>query len=108
MRPGTVFVNVSRGPIMKTDALIARLRKGDMVACLDVFDPEPVPADSPVRQMENVFLSPHVAGVTARSRTRFFELMVGELERFFAGHETRHDLLPRTVANRTGAPPPPR
>jgi phosphoglycerate dehydrogenase-like enzyme len=106
MRPGTVFVNVSRGPIMKTDALIERLRKGDMIACLDVFDPEPVPADSPVRQMENVFLSPHVAGVTARSRTRFFELMVDELERFFAGHETRHDLLPRTMANRTGAQPP--
>ena len=106
LRPGAVFVNVSRGAIMQTDALIERLRKKDIVACLDVFNPEPVPQDSPVRQMENVFLTPHIAGVTARSRTRFFELMVDELRRFFEGHETRHDLLPRTMANRRGTPPP--
>jgi phosphoglycerate dehydrogenase-like enzyme len=108
LRSGTVFVNVSRGPIMQTGPLITRLQRRDIIACLDVFDPEPIPPDSPVRQMENVFLSPHIAGVTARSRTRFFDLMVDELERFFAGHETRHDLLPRTLANRRGQPPPPR
>jgi phosphoglycerate dehydrogenase-like enzyme len=75
------------------------------VACLDVFDPEPVPVDSPVRQMPNVFLSPHIAGATKRSRTRFFEEMVGELERHFAGDETLFDLTPRTLANRHGEPP---
>ncbi len=106
LRPGAVFVNVSRGPIMQVGPLIERLRKGDVIACLDVFDPEPIPVDSPVRQMENVFLSPHIAGVTARSRTRFFELMVDELWRHFNGHETRHDLLPRTLADRRGEPPP--
>ncbi|MSQ08117.1 MAG: hypothetical protein EXR44_02270 [Dehalococcoidia bacterium] len=106
LRPGAVFVNVSRGAIMQTDALIERLQKKDVVACLDVFNPEPVPQDSPVRHMENVFLTPHIAGVTERSRTRFFELMVGELKRFFDGHETRHDLMPRTMADRRGTPPP--
>ncbi len=106
LRPGAVFVNVSRGAIMQTDALIERLRKGDIIACLDVFNPEPIPPDSPVRHMENVFLTPHIAGVTARSRTRFFDLMVDELKRFFDGHETRHDLMPRTMANRRGQPPP--
>lgn len=104
---GSVFVNVSRGPIVDSDALIARLKRGDIVAGLDVFDPEPPPADSPIRDLPNVFLSPHIAGVTARSRTLFFELMVDELDRFFHGHETRYDLLPRTLANRRGEDAPP-
>jgi phosphoglycerate dehydrogenase-like enzyme len=103
LRPGTVFVNVSRGAIVDSAALIERLRRGDIIASLDVFDPEPVPTDSPVRDLPNVFLTPHIAGVTAASRTRFFTLMVDELERFFGGHETLYDLLPRTLANRRGA-----
>lgn len=102
LRLGSVFVNVSRGAIVDPDALIERLRRGDVVAGLDVFDPEPVPADSPIKQLPNVFLSPHIAGVTAHSRIAFFELMVDELDRFFHGHETLYDLLPRTLANRRG------
>ncbi|MBI4306381.1 MAG: hydroxyacid dehydrogenase [Chloroflexi bacterium] len=108
LRPGAVFVNVSRGAIVDSEALIERLRRNDMIACLDVFDPEPVPLDSPVRDLPNVFLTPHIAGVNARGGPRFFELMVDELARFFHGHETRNDLLPRTLANRTGAPSPAR
>lgn len=105
LKSGTVFVNVSRGAIVDTAALIERLRRGDIIASLDVFDPEPVPTDSPVRDLPNVFLTPHIAGVTAASRTRFFTLMVDELERFFGGHETLYDLLPRTLANRRGETP---
>lgn len=108
LRPGAVFVNVSRGAIVESGALIARLRRNDLIASLDVFDPEPVPIDSPVRDLPNVFLTPHIAGVTAASRTRFFTLMVDELERFFGGHETLYDLLPRTLANRRGETPPAR
>jgi phosphoglycerate dehydrogenase-like enzyme len=99
---------VSRGAIVDSDALVERLKKHDMIACLDVFDPEPVPADSPVRDMHNVFLTPHVAGVNVLGGPRFFSLMTDEMERFFSGHETRYDLLPRTLANRRGAPAPPR
>jgi phosphoglycerate dehydrogenase-like enzyme len=95
LQPGAVFVNVSRGAIVDPDALIARLRRGDIVACLDVFDPEPVPADSPVRTMPNVFLTPHIAGVTADCGPRFVDLMIDEMRRFLDGHETRHDLRPR-------------
>jgi len=105
LRAGTAFVNVSRGPIVDPDALIRRLQRGDIVAGLDVFDPEPIPADSPIKRLPNVVLTPHIAGVTAASRTRFFALMVDELERFFRGDETLYDLRPNTLANRRGEPP---
>jgi D-3-phosphoglycerate dehydrogenase len=106
LRPGAVFVNVSRGAVVRTDALIERLSRDDVVACLDVFDPEPVPGDSPILGMPNVFVSPHIAGETAQTYPRFFTYMVDELERYFAGNEVRSALLPRTIANRSGAAPP--
>jgi phosphoglycerate dehydrogenase-like enzyme len=105
---GAVLVNVSRGAIIDPEALVARLRRGDIVGCLDVFDPEPIPSDNPIRRLDNVFLTPHIAGVTAASRPRFFHLMVGELERFFAGDETLFDLNARSLANRRGEAPPAR
>ncbi|MDP8924181.1 MAG: hydroxyacid dehydrogenase [Chloroflexota bacterium] len=106
LKPEAVFVNVSRGPIVDSDALIARTRRGDIRVSLDVFDPEPIPAGSEIRRLPNVFLSPHIAGVTAACRPRFFSFMVDEIERFLAGHETLFDLTPRVLANRRGAAPP--
>jgi phosphoglycerate dehydrogenase-like enzyme len=98
----SVFVNVSRGAIVDSDALIARLKRGDIIAGLDVFDPEPIPPDSDIIHLPNVFLSPHIAGVTAASNTRFFSLMVDELGRYFGGHETLFDLTPRSLSDRRG------
>ena len=72
------------------------------MASLDVFDPEPIPVDSPIRTLSNVFLTPHIAGTTERSRTRFFEEMVDELGRHFSGHETLFDLTSLTMSNRRG------
>ncbi len=106
LRPGSVFVNVSRGAIVDPDALIERLQRGDIVAGLDVFDPEPIPADSPIKDLPNVFLLPHIAGATAAAWARCFKLMVDEFDRFFHGHETLYDILPRTLANRRGQSPP--
>src|SRR5579859_1197173 len=100
-----VFVNVSRGAIVDSDALIERAKRGDVRVCLDVFDPEPIPPDSEIRRISSVFLSPHIAGVTLASRRRFFDFMVDELERHIAGHETLFDLTPRVLANRRGVPP---
>ncbi len=97
-----VFVNVSRGVVVDSDALIERLKRGDIVAGLDVFDPEPIPPDSEIIGLPNVFLSPHIAGVTLASRHRFFSLMVDELERFFGGEEPLFELTPRSMANRRG------
>jgi D-3-phosphoglycerate dehydrogenase / 2-oxoglutarate reductase len=100
LRPGSVFVNVSRGPVVDSDALLARLADGDVIACLDVFDPEPIPVDSPIIDLPNVFLSPHVAGVTEESRRRFFELMVGEIIRHLDGLEPLTELTPEVVSLR--------
>ena len=102
----SVFVNVSRGAIVDSDALIARLKRGDIVAGLDVFDPEPIPPDSEIIGLPNTFLSPHIAGVTLASHQRFFTLMVDELERFFRGEEPLFELTPRSLANRRGSATP--
>jgi phosphoglycerate dehydrogenase-like enzyme len=95
LRPGAVFVNVSRGAVVDQSALIKRLQRNDIVASLDVFDPEPLEPNSPLRSMSNVFLTPHIAGVTAPCGPRFLTLAADEIERKFAGHRTRHDLVPR-------------
>lgn len=95
LRSGSVFVNVSRGAVVDTDALIARLRRGDVIACLDVVEPEPLPIDSPLRGMGNVFLSPHIGGVTVQAEPRFFDRMVDEVTRFISGHQPRFPLVLR-------------
>jgi D-3-phosphoglycerate dehydrogenase len=102
IRSGAVLVNVSRGAIIDSAALIERLKRGDITAGLDVFHPEPIPADSEILQLPNVFLSPHFAGLTGDAYPHFFRLMVDELDRFFHGHETQFDLTPRSLANRRG------
>ena len=80
---------------------MTRLQRGDVVACLDVFDPEPVPLDSPLLDLANVFLSPHIAGVTEESRRRFFSLMVDECLRHFEGLDPRSELTPGIFRLRT-------
>ena len=100
--PGTAFVNVSRGAIVDSDALIERLKKNDITAGLEVWDPEPVPEDSEIRNLSNAFVTPHSSAMRPEGEiNEFFEMMVDEFDRFFAGHETKYDLTPRSQANRT-------
>ena len=102
---GSAFVNVSRGKIVDSEALIERLKRGDITAGIEAFDPEPIPADSEIIDLPNVFLSPHFAGLTGDDYPHFFRLMVDELERFFQGHQTWFDLTTRSKANREGKDP---
>ena len=96
MRQDTVFVNVSRGKVVDTGALVARLSRGDIWAGLDVVEPEnPVPVDHPLRSMSNVFLTPHNAGVTSACGPRFITLMADEIGRHLVGDATRFDLVSR-------------
>jgi phosphoglycerate dehydrogenase-like enzyme len=64
IRPGSVLINTARGPIIREDALLARLRQGDVVAVLDVFEREPLPAKHSLRRLPNVILTPHNASTT--------------------------------------------
>jgi D-3-phosphoglycerate dehydrogenase / 2-oxoglutarate reductase len=100
LRPGSVFVNVSRGKVVDAAALLDRLQDGDVLACLDVFDPEPLPLDSTLVDLPNVFCTPHIAGVTEESRRRFFSLMVDECLRHFDGLEPLYELTAEVVSRR--------
>lgn len=104
LKPGATFVNVSRGAVVDSQALIERLKVGDIMAGLDVFDPEPIPADNEILQLPNVFLSPHIGWVTGDPLRPFFPLVIDELQRFFDGHEPWYELTPVSRANRTAQP----
>ena len=102
LTPGAVFVNVSRGGCVNVLALIAKAEKNDAWFGLDAHNPEPIAVDSPLRQMRNVFLSPHIGGMTVEAQPRFFTLMVEELERWHAGAEPRAQITDRVIAGRSG------
>jgi phosphoglycerate dehydrogenase-like enzyme len=85
LRDGAGFVNTARSWVIDYDALLAELQKGRIHAALDVFDQEPLPADSPFRRLDNVILTPHVAGASVQARHRQGQFVVEELERFFSG-----------------------
>lgn len=84
MRDDAVFVNTSRGDNIDENALIDELQKGRLFAFLDVTSPEPPVAESPLRQLPNVVLTPHVAG---QQSYRIGGMVVEELRRCFAGEE---------------------
>ncbi len=68
-KPGVILINVGRGTLVNSNDLVAALQSGHVAAAaLDVFDPEPVPADSPLCSMDNVILASHVASASPRSR----------------------------------------
>ena len=62
LRPGTVLINIARGALFEPNALLARLKQGDIFACLDTYEEEPLSASHPLRRLPNVFLTSHVAG----------------------------------------------
>jgi phosphoglycerate dehydrogenase-like enzyme len=86
MKPSAYLVNIARGPIVDEKALIEALREGWIAgAGLDVFEQEPLPPDSPLWEMENVLISPHVAGFTPRYDERAVALFAVNLRRYVAG-----------------------
>ena len=102
LRSGSVFINVSRGAVVDSKALIDRLSSGDVVAGIEAFDPEPIPHNSEILKLDNVFVSPHIGWITGSDHPFFFSLMVDELERFVEGHELFFELTPRVQKNRLG------
>ncbi len=62
LRPGAILINVARGALIEPAALLARLKQGDIFACLDTYEEEPLAASHPLRSLPNVFLTSHIAG----------------------------------------------
>lgn len=88
MKPGVFFVNVSRGQVVDTNALVEAARSGKLGgAVLDVFDEEPLPADSLLWDTPNVVITPHIAGASKRSMDSLVELFVTNLTRYLKGQD---------------------
>jgi phosphoglycerate dehydrogenase-like enzyme len=86
MKPNAYLVNVGRGGLIDEKALVKALKKGWIAgAGLDVFEEEPLPADSPLWAMENVVLTPHISGFTLHYDRRAVDLFTENLRRYLAG-----------------------
>jgi phosphoglycerate dehydrogenase-like enzyme len=85
MPDSAVLVNIARGAIVDTDALLAELRAGRLRAFLDVTDPEPLPPDHPLWGAPNLVLTPHIGGGTRGWEDRAYRLVRDQVRRYAAG-----------------------
>lgn len=99
LRDGAVLINTARGWLVDGDALTAELVRGRIDAVLDTTDPEILPADSPLYDLPNVFLTPHIAGALGRETERLGAHAIAEIERYARGepfqYPVRRDELER-------------
>jgi phosphoglycerate dehydrogenase-like enzyme len=97
MKPGAVFCNVGRGSLVDEGALIDALRSGHLgAAILDVTRQEPLPADDPLWDAPNIFISPHCSTSQERYNDKLFELFADNLGRYLRGEELRN-IVDRTA-----------
>ncbi len=92
MRDGALLINTARGGLIDHEALIEELRSGRINALLDVTEPEPLPPSSPLLQLPNVVVTPHVAGSLGRELHRLADATIDEVELFLT-----HGRLSREV-----------
>ena len=90
MKDGALLVNVARGPIVDTQALINELNSKRIYAALDVTDPEPLPSDHPLWDAPNLLIVPHVGGNTTAFEPRCRKLVESQLELLVAGKELKN------------------
>jgi phosphoglycerate dehydrogenase-like enzyme len=93
MRDGALLVNVARGPVVDTDALLAELRTHRLRAALDVTDPEPLPADHPLWHAPGLLITPHVGGSVSGAFKRAYAIAAEQIARFVEGRDPENLVL---------------
>ncbi|MFC8305135.1 2-hydroxyacid dehydrogenase [Streptomyces olivaceus] len=93
MKEGALLVNVARGPVVDTKALLTELENGRLTAALDVTDPEPLPTDHPLWHAPGIVVSPHAGGPTSAFLPRAKRLLVDQLNRFVNQEPLRNVIL---------------
>jgi phosphoglycerate dehydrogenase-like enzyme len=93
MQDGALFVNISRGPVADTDALLKHASSGRLRLALDVTDPEPLPDGHPLFALTNVLISPHVGGATSAAMPRMARLLREQINRLREGKEPLNVVL---------------
>jgi phosphoglycerate dehydrogenase-like enzyme len=90
MKNDSSFINTARGIIVREDEMIEVLRdRSDITAVLDVTHPEPPHSDSPLYELKNVILTPHIAGCMGPECKRMSKYMIDELERYINGKKLK-------------------
>ncbi|WP_282700937.1 2-hydroxyacid dehydrogenase [Streptomyces sp. CC219B] len=103
MKDGALLVNVARGAVVDTKALLAELENGRITAALDVTDPEPLPPGHPLWHAPGVLISPHVGGPTSAFLPRAKRLLVDQLNRFVNREPLRNVILTTGAASARAA-----
>ncbi len=98
IQDGAIFVNTARAWVIDYAALIKELATGRFWAALDVYESEPLPTQHPLREMPNVLLTPHTAGLTRESYAGLMSGMIDELERFFRGEPLKYQVTQAMLA----------
>jgi phosphoglycerate dehydrogenase-like enzyme len=90
LRDGATLINTARGALVDHDALVLELASGRIDAVIDVTEPEVLPPDSPLYELPNVVLTPHIAGALGTEVLRLGDAAVDEIERYAAGEPFAH------------------
>ena len=100
MADGALLVNIARGPVADTEALLAHAGSGRLRLALDVTDPEPLPDGHPLFALPNVLISPHVGGASTAMLPRMVRLLRAQIERMQRGEQPLNVVLgaPRETA----------
>ncbi|CAN5538406.1 2-hydroxyacid dehydrogenase [soil metagenome] len=93
MKRGALLINVARGAVVDTAALVDHVRRGRIRAALDVTDPEPLPPDHELWTLPGVLITPHVGGASSAMIPRMVKLIVRQTERMLAGEEPLNVVL---------------
>ncbi len=89
MKDSAILINTSRGPLIDEEALIKNLRAGRLIAALDVFDQEPLPADHPLRSLPNTVLTPHQGYATKEIYRQFYSESIENVLAYLDGNPIR-------------------